>query len=587
MYLARFVIPSVVVYVISAFSFAHALDETDIALARQQQAEALEQQKNRDERLAQEQLPDVSVSLPIPTTKPSDLKDDYQKVADTCFPINQIHLIGESAEQFNFALTDVRYGHETYLGKCIGIEQINNIVSKVQNTIIDRGYVTTRVLVPQQNLKSGYLKLQVVAGRVGRVVAKDGGTLQQSYANQLLIKENDLLNIRHLEQGLENLKRTPSTSVDFKITPSENINQPGYSDIVVDWQKISKPYRLSLSIDDSGSKSTGKYQGNITLAFDNLAGLNDILYLGYNHDLGGKLPGARGTEGYNIGYSLPIGYWQFEASLSQYDYFQSPNETVTYSGDSRNVAFDVSRVVSRNADSKTKLEVGLWQKQTRNYVNDTLIEVQRRDTNGWHIGLNHNQKISHISLDATLDYRKPTAALNARPAPEELFGEGDSRAGVFSSAVELSGMGRLVKHPILVRSKLKAQFANDTLTPADRMTIGGRYTVRGFNGNRTLSGDRGWILQNELSVPIGQSPMMAYLAVDAGAVYMKNSTHESNIMAGNYLPANNLLGSALGFRGQVQGFNFDLFVGLPITQPKHFGPEKELATGFSIGYQSH
>ncbi|MFX6036224.1 ShlB/FhaC/HecB family hemolysin secretion/activation protein, partial [Acinetobacter baumannii] len=74
-------------------------------------------------------------------------------------------------------------------------------------------------------------------------------------------------------------------------------------------------------MDDSGSRSTGKRQGNVSLAVDNPLGLNDLFNVGYSHDLefGDK---ARGTKGWNGFYSVPWGYWT--ATLSAYgsDYFQ-------------------------------------------------------------------------------------------------------------------------------------------------------------------------------------------------------------------------------------------------------------------------
>jgi hemolysin activation/secretion protein len=44
----------------------------------------------------------------------------------------------------------------------------------VQNAIIERGYVTTRILAAPQDLKTGVLMLTVVPGRVNAIRFADG-----------------------------------------------------------------------------------------------------------------------------------------------------------------------------------------------------------------------------------------------------------------------------------------------------------------------------------------------------------------------------------------------------------------------------
>ncbi len=42
------------------------------------------------------------------------------------------------------------------------------------------------------------------------------------------------------------------------------------------------------------------------------------------------------------------------------------------------------------------------------------------------------------------------------------------------------------------------QSTNTPLTPQDQFSIGGRWSVRGFNGERTLIADRGWWVRNDI-----------------------------------------------------------------------------------------
>lgn len=116
-------------------------------------------------------------------------------------------------------------------GLCMGEQRINLLMTKVQNIIIGQGYTTTRILAAPQNLSTGVLKLTVIPGRV-REIKLDlsdeentrAGRIQ--YAKNIFpIKKGDILNLRDLEQGLENLKRLPTAEADIQIVPADEQNQ--------------------------------------------------------------------------------------------------------------------------------------------------------------------------------------------------------------------------------------------------------------------------------------------------------------------------------------------------------------------------
>lgn len=50
-----------------------------------------------------------------------------------------------------------------------GAKGINLLMSTLQNRLVDHGYVTTRVLAPSQDLKSGILRLVIIPGVVRHV----------------------------------------------------------------------------------------------------------------------------------------------------------------------------------------------------------------------------------------------------------------------------------------------------------------------------------------------------------------------------------------------------------------------------------
>src|SRR5690606_777649 len=97
-------------------------------------------------------------------------------------------------------------------GRCLGTEGVGIVMRRVQNAIIARGFITTRVLAAPQDLKSGTLTLTVVAGRVGSVRLDGDGAPRAGVRNAVAARPGDLLNLRDIEQSLENFQRVPGVA---------------------------------------------------------------------------------------------------------------------------------------------------------------------------------------------------------------------------------------------------------------------------------------------------------------------------------------------------------------------------------------
>jgi hemolysin activation/secretion protein len=522
-----------------------------------------QQERERYLRQEQEQAPDVRLPAATVPEAVTRLPDNESP----CFPISHILLTEELANHFQFALESVTQGDEPAIGRCFGSQGINIVLTRIQNALIGQGYVTTRVLVTPQNLKSGQLNLTIIPGRIHAIRFSPDSSPRGRYQNALPLHKGDLLNLRDIEQGLENLKRVPTTEVDIKIEPATGDNiQPGESDLVISYQQTS-PFRLTLSVDDSGSKFTGKTQGNMTLSLDNPLTLNDLFYASFGHDLGGGQAREHGTRSYIFHYSLPFGYWSLGLTTNAYNYY-------IYSGESRGSEIKLSRLVYRDASRKTTASFRKYIKRSNNFIDDTEIEVQRRRMAGWQAALAHREFMGRSTLDVELAYRRGTGAMHAIAAPEETFNEGTARPQIISTQVALNVPFSVAGQALRYKGSWRAQWNQTPLIPQDRFAVGGRYTVRGFNGENTLSAERGWLFRNDLAMPFGNSGQALYLGFDYGHV----SGRSADLLLGTHLA-----GGVVGLRGAYKGLQYDLFVGTPLSKPDGF--EEGRVTGFSMIYQ--
>lgn len=113
------------------------------------------------------------------------------------------------------------------------------------------------------------------------------------------------------------------------------------------------------------------------------------------------------------------------------------------------------------------------------------------------------------------------------------------------------------------------------LTPQDQFAIGNRWTVRGFDGERTLNADRGWFVRNDIAWATPVPAQELYLGVDYGEVG-GNGTQ--------YLVGNHLAGGAIGIRGSAFKTGYDLFAAVPFSKPDGFKTDP-VSLGFNLNWQ--
>ncbi len=554
-------------------------------------AAVIEQRQSVQEAQRQQQLqqlqpqPDVRLDAP-----PAQAVQALPQGETPCFAVNRISLEGDEAGRFGFALAQAleRSGFEA--GMCLGAQGINRIMTLAQNALIGRGYTTTRILAAPQDLNEGVLVLTVVPGRI-REIRIDTADAAHTHADRIVSFQNefpaaagDILNLRDLEQGLENLKRIPTAEADIRIVPAD---KPSESDVVVLWRQREVPFRVSLGADDGGSRATGKYQGSVTLSADNPFGLSDLFYASYSRDLGhkasytdaeGRHTGS-GTNGYNLHYSVPFGYWQAFWNHSYYRYHQAvagDSRNYDYNGKSYTGEAGLSRLLYRDARRKTHITAKLWQRESESFIDDAPIEVQHRRTAGWAIGATHKEYLGRATLDFGINYKRGTGRNRSLKAPEEAFGEGVSRAEILTADAGLNLPFALGKQLFAYDTQAHMQWSRKPLVPQDRLAIGNRYTVRGFDGETVLSAERGWYWRNDWSwqyLPAHQ----VYLAADAGRVSGPSA---------QYLAGQTLIGAAVGLKGQVKAggsLSYSLFAGKPLKKPARF--QTASATyGFNLNY---
>lgn len=275
----------------------HAAPGDEQFILQQQRQQALEEQLTPP-------VPDVRLSAPTAAS------GQIVFPAETpCFRIDDVTLRGQDALPHWLPLQKLA---DQAVGKCLGSRGINLLMSSLQNRIIFHGWTTTRVLAPSQDLKSGHLQLLILPGKIRHVVMTADSSRWFWPYSAFPAHDGNLLDLRDIEQGLENLQRLPTVQAVMEIVPAE---QPGESDIIIS-RRQRKFWRLGLSLDDSGTVATGRYQGGLTLSLDNPLALSDLFWFSLTHDL--QPGGEKSNQNLSAWWSVPVGWWSFSLACEKY-----------------------------------------------------------------------------------------------------------------------------------------------------------------------------------------------------------------------------------------------------------------------------
>lgn len=564
MNIKRLVLLSLGVYSLSMPFMVQAADPVIPMTQQEQLQQDRDTQRERNLRFDAERVGTV-VSEPALIDVPSDKNG-------TSFYIKQIQLDGVPKE-LSF-LNKIARKHEQ---KHVTVSDIANIRNAFQRKLLDKGFVTSQVYIPEQNLNAGTLQFMVMPGRV-EDIRYSTSSAHGPWRTAFPVRPGDILNIRDVEQGLEQMKRVSSQSVTMQLLPGTSVG----TSIIELSIKQDKPVHGSISFDNSGLESTGVYQGSFTSSFDQVFRANDTFTMSLSGDLSGS-GSIKGTRAASLNYVIPHGKDTFSLSFSKSRYHQTiqsnPYDFI-YSGKSTTMKAKWNHVWSRTQREKRAFDISISTRHNHRFINDMEIPVQALRTTSMEFGVSNRKYIGNATLYSRLGFQWGIGALGAQPEHKASVAMGGptSRYHMWLVDVDYRKPFVMGHRPASFTSSFHGQWVQGgkRVYSVDTINIGNRYSIYGFDGEYTLMGDSGWYVRNEVSSMIPRLNTEVYLGLDVGAVYGKST---------EALVGRTIAGTALGIRGNYSsGLLFDAFVSTPLYKPQGYHTKK-FYSGFTIGYR--
>lgn len=448
-------------------------------LIRERQNRLLEEQQRRLEEL--KELPGKSAE-PAASTLPADGR---------CFIIKTIELKG--ADSLSAAERERLL--KPHVGQCMGVSQLNELLKVITDVYIEKGLVTSRAYLPQQDLSGGHLQVLVVEGKLEGVrAAEDSKLSERELAMAFPGSTGEQLNLREIEQMVDQLNRLPSNKAQMELTPGQAV---GGSTVLVK-NTPQKPWRASLSRNNEGQKSTGEQLLNLGFEWDSPLGLADQLVLRGGHDV--VSDHTQGTKNGVLFYNLPLGWWTFSYSYSESEYrslAEANGFDFKQTGDSQSHQLRAERVIHRDSVSKTSLNAGMSHLRTNNYIEDSRLETSSNRISESQFGVNHGRRIGNAFLNLDLGVQNGIGAFDAQDNGHPRPGQPNARYRKYTATASFQQGFKLFGESFTFSSLATGQRSEDVLFSPQRISLGGLASVRGYK-DQSLSGDSGGYWRNDL-----------------------------------------------------------------------------------------
>lgn len=533
-----------VTLLVSGAALAAPLSPADRNTIQQQQQQLLDENQRQREELER------SAIVPRPVTP-----DDASTPQGPCFVIRRIELSGATllSPSAKNRLT------APWINQCLDMARLTRLTDAVSDWYISRGYITSRAFLTEQDLSGGILHLAVLEGNLQhiRLEGVPDRTLKMTFPGL----EGKILNLRDIEQGMEQLNRVRQRPVEIEILPGD---RQGYS--VVNLTATPEfPLSGSVSFDNSGQKSTGTGQLTGALYGNNLLGLADKWFIS-----GGRssdFSNSKDAQNFAAGVSIPYGYGLLDYSYSWSNYLSTiDNNGYLWrsTGDTETHRLTGSWVLFRNGDIKTGLSAGITHRINRNYLDDVLLTTSSRKLSSVSLGINHTQKIASgvATLNPTITQGVPWLG-----AEDDNDKQGDVPKAEFRKWSLNGSFQRPVADKLWWLTSVYFQWSPDRLYGSERLTLGGETSVRGFK-EQYISGDNGGYWRNELNWSLFTLPWVGDVgvlaAIDGG--WLKKDGQDR-------YASGTLWGTALGLTATNRGYSSQFTVGTPVDYPDWLAPD--------------
>ena len=455
-------------------------------------------------RLRPAPLPDRPVA---PARPPATVRANLPN--DPRFLLAGVRLLGSTV----LDQADIDRAAAPFLGRPAGLGDIEALRRQLTLLYVDRGYINSGVVVPDQTVADGVLTLRAVEGRLTGIEVTGNTRYRSSYlVDRLGRGVSTPFNVNELGRQQQILLQDPGLRrLNLSIQPGL---APGEARVVGDVLEASR-YSLNLQVANSQSPTVGEVRGQIQGAVGNLLGVGDLLALQYGR--------SQGINDGAVSYSLPVAPDDTRVSL-RYDVNNTLVVTQSLSPLNITSRYDsiglgVSRPFYRTPEQALTLGLSAeWRRSQTFLLSEPFSFTSGADNGRTNVSaLRFYQDWLDRNAERVVALRSTfSVGLGALGATETAT----PPTGRFFAWLGQAQYVRRVFGDWEVLARGSLQLSKDPLFPIEQFVLGGISTVRGYREYLSAT-DNAAVGTLELRIPVGRLPVPLLGAnTEAGVVQL-------------------------------------------------------------------
>ncbi len=411
--------------------------------------------------------------------------------------VQYVHVIGNTV----FSDAEIAEVTAPFKNRTLLTEDLERLRLALTLLYVNKGYLTSGAIIPDQDVTSGVITVQIFEGKLTRIDVEGNRWFSSSYLrDRLSLGSRTPVTLDPLQEQLQLLQQDRRIErVNAELRPGDQRGDSVLNVRVAD----RNPFHASMEVNNYQTPLVGEIRGIGTLVDDNLTGHGDPLRLSY-----GQSSGAFPIV--DASYALPFNRYgtTFSPYYRRYDFklIEPPFGPLNINTNTEIIGMSLRHPIYKTVTDEVAFSIIGEHLFTQSFLfGNVPFDFFPGFQNGAATvsALRFAQDWTHRTLDTVLAVRSRFsmglnvlgATINANP---------DTPDGQFFSWL---GQAQAIKQfgeewlGMQLLGRMDLQLTNSPLFPLEQVSLGGRYTVRGYR-EVTILRDNSFIASVESRFPL-------------------------------------------------------------------------------------